>query len=72
MATQTDEQKAKAEADARALEAQKAQEARDAAAAEAQVKAEVEAARPLDEAVPGGRYVVNGVTVDANGALVKE
>ncbi len=75
MATQTDEQKAKAEADVKTLEAL---QATDEAAAEAHVKAEAdaqqaaeEAARPADETVAGGRYVVNGVTVDANGIEIK-
>lgn len=69
MTTQTDDQKAKAAAEAQALDAKKAQEAQDAA--EAQAQAEAEAARPLDETVPGGRYVVNGVTVDADGEPVE-
>lgn len=71
MATQTDDQKAKAAAEVKALDARKAQEAKDAAEAQAKAEAEADAARPLDETVPGGRYVVNGMTVDANGEPVK-
>lgn len=68
MANQTDDQKAKADADA------KAQADADAKALEAKAQAEADAeaaAQPLDQTDPGGRYVVNGVTVDANGKPLK-
>ncbi len=76
--TQTDDQKAataKADADAKAAaEAKAAADAKakaDAAAA-AKAKATPVVATRRDQTVPGGSYIVNGVTVNAKGEPIAQ